>query len=86
MAVTADPAAVTVEAATVTLDSEATQAQVIGRYTAPDGTPLEVRITLFQLGTAIGVGVYPAPYTGAVLRWDQGPTEDPSIIYWAAPA
>jgi hypothetical protein len=55
-------------------------------FTAADGSPLLVKITMFQLDDGrIGVGVYPTESNGVVLRWDDGPQDDPQVIYWAAP-
>lgn len=59
---------------------------VIAAFTAPDGTPgHQVKVRLFQIGPVIGVGVYPCGDRGVVLRWDDGPLEDPRVIYWQAP-
>lgn len=54
-------------------------------FSALDGSEMPVKVTLFQLGDAIGVGVYPTKDNGVVLRWDDGPTADPRVIYWRAP-
>jgi hypothetical protein len=59
--------------------------QVTAVFTAPDGTPFPVVVRLFQVGAIFGVGVYPTDARGTVLRWHDGPHEDPHVIHWAAP-
>ena len=58
--------------------------QVTALFTAPDGTEFPVMVRLFQVGAIFGVGVYPTETTGTVLRWHDGPHEDPHVIHWAA--
>ena len=65
--------------------------QISATFRAPDGTDLQVRITLFQVaGGPPGVGVYFCDGNGdlargTVLRWDAGPDADPTVIHWEAP-
>jgi hypothetical protein len=85
MAVTAAPDAISVKPHVLTPDGPSGGAQIIASYADAGGSPLEVKIILFQLGHAIGVGVYPTDRNGTVLRWDHGPADDPSVIHWNAP-
>jgi hypothetical protein len=48
-----------------------------------DGEPT-VTIRLFCVGDVIGVGIYPSERKGIVLRWHDGPSQDPVIIHWDA--
>ena len=67
-------------------DGLSAKQEIRALFTATDGSPLSVKITMFQLADGrIGVGVYPTEASGTVLRWDDGPQEDPLVIYWAAP-
>jgi hypothetical protein len=71
-------------------DAEASEtgpevATIVALFTGPDGSQMPARITLFQTGDAIGIGVYPTEANGAVFRWDAGITEDPTVIHWRAP-
>jgi len=59
--------------------------EITAVFTNPDGSEMPVKVTFFQLGHTIGVGVYPAADRGAVLRWDYGPAEIPNVIDWRAP-
>ncbi len=70
-----------------TCDGDGTARQEItALFTNPDGSELPVKVTLFQLAHGpIGVGVYPTAGNGAVLRWDDGPEAEPTLIHWQAP-
>lgn len=46
------------------------------------GAPFPVKVTFFQLGDVIGVGIYPTDRNGVVARWDNGVTEKPRIVHW----
>jgi hypothetical protein len=51
-------------------------------FTAPDGSLMPVKVTMFQIGHRIGVGIYPTDRKGVVARWDNGITEKPRIVHW----
>lgn len=62
------------------------RAEAVVMFDRPDGTAATARISLFMLENGrIGVGVYPTPERGTVLRWDDGPDADPRVIFWEAP-
>jgi hypothetical protein len=51
--------------------------------TAPGFTDATIR--LFCIGGVFGIGVYPEPGSGTVLRWHDGPSGEPRVIHWHAP-
>jgi hypothetical protein len=51
-------------------------------FTAPDGSDLPVKVTFFQRDDVFGVGVYPTERRGEVLRWHDGPAQEPTAIHW----
>lgn len=62
------------------------RAEAIAAFDLPDGTTETLRISLFMLEDGrIGIGAYPTRDRGAVMRWDNGPANDPRIIYWESP-
>jgi hypothetical protein len=54
-------------------------------FDAPSGECVMVTLRLFCVGDVFGVGIYPEPDSGTVLRWHDGPHAKPRVIHWQAP-
>jgi hypothetical protein len=50
------------------------------------GVPAGLRVKFFDADGVFGVGIYPTPENGVVLRWHDGPQTDPRIIHWRKPS
>ena len=50
--------------------------------TDPGSQPPGIKLHFLPDGFTLVLGIYPAADRGTVYRWDHGPEEPPTVIYW----